>query len=250
VAAPNSLDTPDLPAFFGRPHDHHRAVRTRRNSALPAKPTTPSDQHRYFMIPSLPINNHCHSFSCWLAARRAGARTHTSICRELHSQSSRATNRAPICTGLFILTKAQKYLCSHRVPRSSASLACPNLHSLLAAPPSRGAAFPLPPDAIPCLGAFRTPASGAQDRVEGRRAAPRCSRCQARADIEAYGVQRWLGELTRPHQKSVHTESQRQTQAAGHLDRPSVGEAGGENEARGGTASITRPARVTASPAT
>ena len=46
------------------------------------------------------------------------------------------------------------------------------------------------------------------------------------ADIETYGVQRWLGELafalrhlpTGPHQKSVHTESQWQTQAAGHLD--------------------------------
>ena len=47
------------------------------------------------------------------------------------------------------------------------------------------------------------------------------------ADIEAYGVQRWLGELAlalrqetyrRPYQKSVHTENQRQTQAAGHLD--------------------------------
>jgi RNA-directed DNA polymerase len=47
------------------------------------------------------------------------------------------------------------------------------------------------------------------------------------ADIEAYGVQRWLGELalaqagdlpTGPHQKSVHTEGQRQTQAVGHLD--------------------------------
>jgi hypothetical protein len=48
------------------------------------------------------------------------------------------------------------------------------------------------------------------------------------ADIEAYGLQRWLGELALalrqmpigPHQKSVHTESQRQTQAVGHLDRP------------------------------
>ena len=48
------------------------------------------------------------------------------------------------------------------------------------------------------------------------------------ADVEAYGVQRWLGELalalrqetlsTGSHQKSVHTESQRQTEAAGHLD--------------------------------
>jgi hypothetical protein len=44
------------------------------------------------------------------------------------------------------------------------------------------------------------------------------------ADIETYGVERTGvcapgGELpTGPHQKSVHTESQRQTQAAGHLD--------------------------------
>ena len=44
------------------------------------------------------------------------------------------------------------------------------------------------------------------------------------ADIEAYGVQRWLGELAlalrqetyrRPYQKSVHTESQRQTRPLG-----------------------------------
>jgi len=48
------------------------------------------------------------------------------------------------------------------------------------------------------------------------------------ADIEAYGVQRWLGETgacaqagdlsTGSHQKSVHPEGQRQTPAAGHLD--------------------------------
>ena len=48
------------------------------------------------------------------------------------------------------------------------------------------------------------------------------------ADIEAYGVRAmaWrtgacaqAGDLpTGPHQKSVHTEGQRQTQAAGHLD--------------------------------
>ena len=47
------------------------------------------------------------------------------------------------------------------------------------------------------------------------------------AAIETYGAERWLGELalalrqdlpTGPHQKSVHTEGQRQTQAVGHLD--------------------------------
>ena len=52
-------------------------------------------------------------------------------------------------------------------------------------------------------------------------------------DIEVYGVERWLGELalalreeslpTGPHQKSVYTEGQRQTQAAGHLDRAGSG---------------------------
>jgi len=29
------------------------------------------------MMPSLPINEHCHTYSGWLAARRAGARIHT-----------------------------------------------------------------------------------------------------------------------------------------------------------------------------
>ena len=53
------------------------------------------------------------------------------------------------------------------------------------------------------------------------------------ADVEAYGVRRWLGELALalrqetyrpdPHQKSVYTEGQRQTQAAGHLDRAGSG---------------------------
>ena len=48
------------------------------------------------------------------------------------------------------------------------------------------------------------------------------------ADVEAYGVQRWLGELalalreetlpTGPDQTSVHPEGQWQAQAAGHLD--------------------------------
>ena len=71
------------------------------------------------------------------------------------------------------------------------------------------------------------------------------------ADIEAYGVQRWLGELalalreenyrpvrrdnqdgnpiqivalqTGSYQKSVHPEGQRQAQAAGYLDRAGSG---------------------------
>ena len=55
------------------------------------------------------------------------------------------------------------------------------------------------------------------------------------ADIETYGVELWLGELalalracplpTGPNQKSVHTEGQRQTQAAEHLDLAGIGSA-------------------------
>ena len=55
------------------------------------------------------------------------------------------------------------------------------------------------------------------------------------ADIEAYGVERWLGELalalreeslpTGPHQTSVHPEGQWQTPAAGHLDPARSGRA-------------------------
>ena len=52
------------------------------------------------------------------------------------------------------------------------------------------------------------------------------------ADIEAYGVERWLttgacaqgGDIpTGANQTSVYTEGQRQTQAAGHLDRAGSG---------------------------
>src|SRR6202030_3048342 len=52
------------------------------------------------------------------------------------------------------------------------------------------------------------------------------------ADIEAYGVERWLAELalalredipTGADQPRVHTEGQRQTQAARHLDRAGSG---------------------------
>jgi RNA-directed DNA polymerase len=52
-------------------------------------------------------------------------------------------------------------------------------------------------------------------------------------DIEAYGVERWLAELAlalrqetyrpEPNQTSVYPEGQRQTQAAGHLDRAGSG---------------------------
>ena len=47
------------------------------------------------------------------------------------------------------------------------------------------------------------------------------------ADIEAYGVERWLTELA-----SVYTEGQRQTQAAGHLERARSGLYDGGNAGR------------------
>jgi hypothetical protein len=55
------------------------------------------------------------------------------------------------------------------------------------------------------------------------------------AEIEAYGVERWLTELAlalqagelpaRANQTSVYTEGQRQTQTAGHLERAGIGSA-------------------------
>ncbi len=55
-----------------------------------------------------------------------------------------------------------------------------------------------------------------------------CMNGQDFADIDAYGAERWLGELalalqaeklsTGSNQTSVHTEGQRQTPAAGHLE--------------------------------
>src|SRR5271165_5225314 len=60
-----------------RPYAHHREVRTRRSYALPSEPPAASDQDRHLMIPSLPINEHCQTYSCWLAARHSQARVHT-----------------------------------------------------------------------------------------------------------------------------------------------------------------------------
>jgi hypothetical protein len=39
------------------------------------------------MIPSLPINEHCQTYSCWLAARHSQARIHT-----LNSQTAALAN--------------------------------------------------------------------------------------------------------------------------------------------------------------
>jgi hypothetical protein len=112
------------------------------------------------MIPSPPINDHYQTCFGWLAARRSRARIHPLNSRTTALAIIRAINSALICTSLFILPKAKKYLSTRATLTSSAPPTCRNLHSLFAAPLSCGAAFPLPPDAISCLGAFPPPAGG------------------------------------------------------------------------------------------
>ena len=80
-------------------------------------------------------------------------------------------------------------------------------------------------------------------------------------DIEAYGVQRWLGELAlalrqetyRPeaYQKSVHTQGQGQTPAIGHLDPAgsglhdsSIAGAGADFRSRSSTRTLRLPPRA------
>jgi hypothetical protein len=83
----------------------------------------------------------------------------------------------------------------------------------------------------------RVPADGVAERVRPgglapNKGAPGVDR-QDFADIETYGVERWLGELALalreesyqpdPIRNSVHPEGQLQAQAAGHLDRGGSG---------------------------
>jgi hypothetical protein len=60
---------------------------TRRHSALSSKPAKASAQDRHIMIPSLPINDRCQTYSCWFAARRSQARIHP-----LNSQTAALAN--------------------------------------------------------------------------------------------------------------------------------------------------------------
>src|SRR5438093_819976 len=85
-----------------------------------------------------------------------------SIRRRLHSQSARATRSTPIHTNFLNLTVLQNHLCTPRPLTASPPLPCPNPHSLGAPPLRCDTAGALLPDAISCLGAFRTPAAGAR----------------------------------------------------------------------------------------
>ena len=82
-----------------RPHDHHRVVRTRRNSAPPAEPANASDQDRHVMIASSPINHCCQTYPCWFTARHSQARIHTAqfahCCTRKHPAQPTARSFAP-----------------------------------------------------------------------------------------------------------------------------------------------------------
>ena len=79
--------------------------------------------------------------------------------------SLQSTYCALVRTDLLIVLVAQKYLSTRRAAKSLASLACQNLHSLVAAPSSCGTAGPISLDAISCHGAFRTPVAGARGEI-------------------------------------------------------------------------------------
>jgi hypothetical protein len=111
------------------------------------------------MIPSLPINEHCQTYSCWLAARHSQARIHT---LNSHTAALANTPHSPqrVHSHQLAHTVCTRHFLSLPLP-----LACPNPHSLFAAPLPCGSAIPLPPDAISCLGAFQPPVIGARGKV-------------------------------------------------------------------------------------
>ena len=87
-------------SLLRRPHDHHRAVRARLNSALSAKPADASDQDRHLMIMSI----RSPSFNAGHLCRRrsdehASARTNSLLIRQPVARSSlfwpRADQRKP-----------------------------------------------------------------------------------------------------------------------------------------------------------
>jgi hypothetical protein len=56
---------------------------------LPSKPAAASNQDRHVMIPSLPINEHCQTYSRWLADRGGQARIHAQ--NRTHKYPAQAT---------------------------------------------------------------------------------------------------------------------------------------------------------------
>ena len=91
-----------------RPHDHHRALRTRLNPALSPKPANASDQDRHLMMTVHPIAMpQCRSFLSLGSAEHASARANSLLaCNKLpldrcflaprsdHRKSARALHAA------------------------------------------------------------------------------------------------------------------------------------------------------------
>src|SRR3954463_16266061 len=139
-----------------RPHDRHRAVPTGHNSAVPTQSATDTHQDRHLMILSLAINENCQAVSAGLPPAVPGSACILSICRQLHSQSSRATNSATHLQQHVHFRESKipslPVVPSHHQHHRRAQIPIAFCGTTL---PRR--CFPAPPDAISCLGAFRPP---------------------------------------------------------------------------------------------
>src|SRR3954463_1714110 len=82
-----------LPAGFHRIR-YYGLLASGHNSAVPTQSATDTHQDRHLMILSLAINENCQAVSAGLPPAVPGSACILSICRQLHSQSSRATNSA------------------------------------------------------------------------------------------------------------------------------------------------------------
>src|SRR3954468_15601124 len=132
------------------PHRTTDPVRHRQSSGSTAHDPVTSDQRE---LPSLFLLAYRPSY--------LGSASILSICRQLHSQSSRATQQ---CTHLqqHVHFRESKILSlpvapSHHQHHRRAQIPIAFCGTTL---PRR--CFPAPPDAISCLGAFRPPVSGAR----------------------------------------------------------------------------------------
>src|SRR4051794_16481690 len=113
------------------------------------------------MILTLAINENCQACFCWLTARRTWVRMHPV---DLQTTALAIISRNQQCTHLqrHVHFRESKILSLPLARPHITSIAAAQIPIAFAAPLSRGAAFPLPPDAISCLGAFRPPVSGAR----------------------------------------------------------------------------------------
>ena len=147
-----------------RPHDHHRAVRTRRNPALSTKPANASDQDRHIMItitadqriatrlvlagspPATP------GLASMLAIRRLRSQITRSTCIPARSITNSLACFTLRNTPPLARARTRHAAAAHRVQIPIAACGAPALRHCRSTT-SR---------AISCLGAFRPPAAGAR----------------------------------------------------------------------------------------